>query len=387
MRPLRVGIVAESYFPSLGGIQEHVRHLRKLLAREGVEVTILTGHQPGSIAPGPGDAEEGVVRVGRARTIGSGGSFFQATIGPGAALNFRRALRAGQFDVLNIHGPCDIGLPFWAHALFRGPKVLTLHSCFPDAGWRHRIAPYYRWVFRRAAAVIAVSHATAQSMGRYAEFPSTIIPNGIDVGYWRARPSGRYARPGTRNLVFLGRLEHRNGPDVAIDAFARMAAEAPDTRLLMAGDGPMRPELEARVPQHLRGRVEFLGAVYDQRPELFASSSVFLLPARAVGFSIMVLEAFAAGLPVVALPALGTDRAGEHWSNVIMARDNDAESFAAAVLDTVRREQGDRIARGRAIADAFDWTRIGGRILDVFQNVAGADASGRPARERSKAAA
>jgi glycosyltransferase involved in cell wall biosynthesis len=134
----------------------------------------------------------------------------------------------------------------------------------------------------------------------------------------------------------------------------------------------------------LRGRVEFVGAIYDRRPELLASSSVFLLPARAVGFSIMVLEAFAAGLPVVALPSLGTDRAGEHWSNVIMARDTSAEAFAAAVLDTIRRDQGDRIARGRAIADAFDWSRIGGRILDVFQQAAGSPAS--PARLRSKAA-
>ena len=93
----------------------------------------------------------------------------------------------------------------------------------------------------------------------------------------------------------------------------------------------MRAELEAQVPGHLRDRVEFLGAVYDQRPELLASSSLFLLPARAVGFSIMVLEAFAAGLPVVALPALGADRAGEHWVNVVMAKDNSGAAFADAV--------------------------------------------------------
>jgi glycosyltransferase involved in cell wall biosynthesis len=116
--------------------------------------------------------------------------------------------------------------------------------------------------------------------------------------------------------------------------------------------------------------VEFLGAVYDQRPELLASSSVFLLPARAVGFSIMVLEAFAAGLPVVALPALGTDRAGEHWSNVVLAADNSATAFADAVLNTLQTDQGERIAAGRAIADAFDWAKIGSRILDVFQHVA-----------------
>lgn len=374
MRPLRVGIVAESYFPSLGGIQEHVRHLRNLLDHQGVEVTILTGRQASSDAPGPKDAERGVIRVGRALSFGTGGTFTQATIGPLAAFNFYRALRKGQFDVLNIHGPSDFGLAFWALSMFRGPKVLTLHSCFPDARWRHRVAAYYRWVFRRAAAVIAVSEATAQSMCRYADFQSTIIPNGIDVAYWNARPTPQYLRPGMRNLVYLGRLEERNGPDVALDAFARVASLLPDVRLLMAGDGPMRQDLEARVPLHLRGRVEFLGAVYDQRPELLASSSVFLLPARAVGFSIMVLEAFAAGLPVVALPALGTDRAGEHWSNVIVAKDNSAEAFADALINTSSHDQSDRIVRGRAIADTFDWTKVGSRILDVFQRVAGAPA-------------
>src|SRR5579871_4487597 len=237
MRPLRVGIVAESYYPTLGGIQEHVLHLRKLLDRQGVEATILTGRPAPATRPGPEDAEQGVVRVGRARTFRTGGTFTQATLGPVAAFNFYRALRRGQFDLLNIHGPCDPGLAFWGLSMFRGPKVLTLHNAsFPDAPWRHRIAPYYRWVFRRAAAVIAVSDATSQSMRRYANFQSTIIPNGVDVAYWRSGPSARYTRPGTRSLVYLGRLEQRNGPEVAIEAFNRLAPSFPDVRLLMAGD-------------------------------------------------------------------------------------------------------------------------------------------------------
>ena len=389
MRPLRVGIVAESYYPTLGGIQEHVRHLRNLLERQGVEVTILTGRptaSAGSAVLGPEDADRGVIRLGRARTYRTGGTFSQATIGPRVAFNLYRALRQGQFDLLNIHGPCDFGLALLALSMFRGPKVLTLHNAsFPDARWRHRVAPYYRWVFRRAAAVIAVSEATAQSMSRYADFQSTIIPNGVDVPYWRSRPSPARLAPGTRNLVYLGRLEERNGPEVALEAFGRIASSLPDVRLLMAGEGPMRSALQAQVPPHLRERVEFLGAVYDQRPEILASSSVFLLPARAVGFSIMVLEAFAAGLPVVALPALGADRAGEHWSNVIMTKENSASAFADAVIDTLQHDQGARIARGRAIAEAFDWEKIGGRILDVFHHVAGTP--GERSLSRSKAAA
>ena len=373
MRSLRVGIVAESYFPNLGGIQEHVLHLRNFLRRQGVEVTILTGQPAQSTSlPGPEDAEDSVIRVGRSRSFRSGGTFTQATLGPFAAWNFRRALRRGHFDLLNIHGPCDLGLAFFGLSMFRGPKVLTLHSCFPDARWRHRVAPYYRWVFGRAAATIAVSQATAQSMRRYAEFTPTIIPNGVDMPYWKANPGSRYLQPGMRNLVYLGRLEERNGPDLAIDSFSKIAALLPDVRLLIAGDGPLRSALQARVPPELRGRVEFLGAVYDERPELLAASSVFLLPARAVGFSIMVLEAFAAGLPVVALPALGTDQAGEHWSNVVLSKDSSAEAFADAVLETLRQPGSDRvarIARGRSIAEAFDWRLVGQRILDVFEGV------------------
>lgn len=370
VRPLRIGIVTESYYPSLGGIQEHVRHLRSVLLRRGMEVTILTGRPAAPPQPGPDDAEEGVFRVGRARVFRTGGTFTTATVGPLAGYRFHRALRAGRFDLLNIHGPCDPGLPFWALSMFRGPKVLTLHNAvFPDARWRHLVSWYYRWVFRRAASVIAVSDATAQAIGRYASFQASIIPNGIDVGYWRATPSSRYLRPGTRNLVYLGRLEERNGPDVAIDAFSKIASRLPDVRLLMAGDGPLRGALEARVPAELRTRVEFLGAVYRERPEVLASSSVFLLPARAVGFSIMVLEAFAAGLPVVALPALGYERAGDHWSNVIVARSSTVNAFADAVLETLQQEQAERVARGRAIAAELDWERVGGRIADEFERV------------------
>ena len=270
--------------------------------------------------------------------------------------------------MLNIHGPCNPGLAFLALSMFRGPKVFTLHNAkFPDARWRHWIAPYYRWVFRRAAAVIAVSETASQTLGRYADFKSTIIPNGIDGPYWRARPSARYLKPGVRNLVYLGRLEARNGPEVAIEAFSRIAPSLPDVRLLMAGDGPMREGLQARVPAPLRGRVEFLGAVYDERPELLASSSVFLLPARAVSFSIMVLEAFAAGVPVVALPALGsngpaiTGRTSSWPAATALSPSPTPWSHLAAGPGRARRPA--------AIADAFDWTRIGARILDVYHNV------------------
>ena len=373
---LRVGIVAENYFPTLGGIQEHVRHLRNFLMAAGADVTIITGAprvegQP----PGPADAENQVVRLGAAMQYGVGGTFTQATFGPQIALRMRRLLAEKRFDVLNIHGPGDPGLPTLARLLYRGPKVNTLHSCFPHARWRNLIAPYYRWVLGPSAGVIAVSEATRDAMGRYARFDANVIPNGVDCAYWaRGRRNSRYADPNTRTLVYLGRLESRNGFDLLLDAFIKLAGEREDVRLLVAGDGPERARYEAAVPPALRPRISFLGALYEERPDLFASADMMVLPARAVGFSILVLEAFAAGLPVVSLPAIGVGQAGAHWRNVVLASEPTADSLAAAIRNNLDRDHGARITLGRQIAADFDWSHIGPRILDILTSAAHAGA-------------
>lgn len=369
----RVGIVAENYFPTLGGIQEHIRHLRNFLVDRGIDVTIITGTpQVKGHAPVPADADRNVVRVGPAMQYGIGGSFTQATFGPNVARRFARLLREKQFDVLNIHGPCDPGLPTLARLLYRGPQVQTLHSCFPHAKWRTIVAPYYRWVLRKSAGVIAVSEATRDAMGRYARFDAQLVPNGVDCDYWaKGRKSDAFGAWSGRTLVYLGRLEARNGFDLLLDAFVRLAEKRPDVRLLVAGDGPERTRYESEVPPALREKVKFLGALYDERPDLFASADMMVLPARAVGFSILVLEAFAAGLPVVALPCIGVGRAGDHWKNVMLAREPNAASLAAAVdeaLDADPTAREARVQAGRAIATSYDWTRIGPQILDVLEN-------------------
>jgi phosphatidylinositol alpha-mannosyltransferase len=366
---LRIGIVAENYFPTLGGIQEHVLHLRRFLERAGATVSIITGRVPPVRGPtGPDDAEASVVRPGRAFRYGINGTYTYATIGVGTAWRVRRILREQKFDLLSIHGPCDAGLPSLVNALYRGPKVLTLHSCFPHAWFRNWAAPYYRWVFARAAGVIAVSQATRDAMGRYVRFDADIVPNGVDCAYWRAgRTDPALREPGTRTLVYLGRLEARNGFDLLLDSFTRIARARPDVRLLVAGDGPLRAQYEQAIAADVRARVRFLGAVYGERPDLFASSDLMVIPARAIGFSIMVLESFAAGLPVVALPALGVQQAGEHWRNVLLAAEPTADSLATTVLGALDADLGARVTAGRAIAEEYDWSVVGPRILEVFE--------------------
>jgi len=364
---MKIGLVAENYYPTVGGIQEHVYHLARWLRSNGADVRILTGDTGLPTAACPPGAMDDVIHVGRALRYPVMGTYSYMTVGPDAVGSLWNVLRREQFDLLHLHGPLDVGVPLLAHALYHGPMVFTLHSCFPDAPWRRVVAPLYRAALRRAAAIIAVSEATRASVARYADFDSEIIPNGVDIAYWQKGQALDRFRDGWRNLLFVGRLEPRNGIDALFRAFTRIADKAPRVRLIVAGDGPMRKACEDAVPARLRDRVVFLGAVNGDRADLFASADLLLLPAQIVGFSILVLEALAAGLPVVASPGQGVRTAGAHWATAIVSADGSPESFADTVLAGLESDNSARIRRGFQVVKEYDWSNVAPRVFDVYQ--------------------
>src|ERR1700682_6266750 len=109
-------------------------------------------------------------------------------------------------------------------------------------------------------------------MPRKGSFACTIIGNGVDCDPFQAgRPMERFA-DGMTNILSVGRLEHRNGIDVVIDAFALLARDRPALRLLLAGEGPYRARYEAQVaslPSSIAERVVFLGPVWEERADLY----------------------------------------------------------------------------------------------------------------------
>src|SRR5262249_41151219 len=153
-------------------------------------------------------------------------------------------------------------------------------------------------------------------------------------------------RDGMKNILYVGRLEPRNGCDLLIDAFAHMAETRDDVRLVIVGDGPERKSLAGRVPAALGDRVRFLGPPHRERPDIYASCDLMAIPARAVGFSILLLEALAAGLPVVALPAPGVSAAGEHWGAAMLAPQNSAHSLAQSLAEALDVDHGERVGTG-----------------------------------------
>lgn len=376
---MKIGILCENYFPTLGGEQEHILNLRRHLEspRDGsppVDVRIIAPLAAHGTWHGPED-DAHVLRPARSVRIHGYGSASEATLTPRAFRALRSLFARERFDLLHIHAPCDLGLPSWALCTFKGPIVGTIHSYFTHTPVRRLVAPWYRYVMRRMTRVIAVSEAARDTIARYADFECTIIGNGVDSETFASgRPIRRFS-DGMKNILSVARLEARNGIDIVIAAFSLLARERSDLRLLLAGEGPSRPDYEAqvaRLPESVRSRVEFLGAVWRDRADLFASAHCFALGARKASFSILLLEALAAGLPVAAIPGEGTESAGSHWALTQMARSFKPEDFADALRRALVPPSAAFLMRARETAQAHDWSQIVPRIRQVYDTALGA---------------
>ncbi len=375
---MKVGLLCENYFPTLGGEQEHLFNLRRHLEhpRDGsppVDVRVIVPRVTCDVWRGPVD-DASILRPARSVRIHGYGSASEATLTPRAWFALRTIFARERFDLLHIHAPCDIGLPGWALLTYDGPIVGTIHSYFAHVPIRTLMAPYYRWVMGRMTKVIAVSEAARDTIGRYARFESTVIPNGVDCdGFAQGRPMTQFS-DGMINVLGIARLEERNGIDIIIDAFALLARERGNIRLLLAGDGPLRGRYEAQaaaLPRAISGRIAFLGAVWDERANLYASAHCFVLGARKASFSILLLEALAAGLRVAAIPGEGSSKAGEHWSLAEMASSQSAADLSAAIARALAPTSLDYLSHARAMARRFDWGAIVPRIRRVYDDAVG----------------
>jgi len=166
----------------------------------------------------------------------------------------------------------------------------------------------FRQLYRRADRVICQTEAMAEDLARETGTPKTrlaVLPNPVDLEGMRAAVRGNpkaWRGPGP-HLLAVGRLARVKGFDLLLQALARVRGHVPDTDLLIAGAGPEGAALKALcLKLGLQNAVRFVGYV-DRPAEYFAGATVFVLSSRHEGLPNALIEAAAAGLPVVALPA------------------------------------------------------------------------------------
>src|SRR5579875_2685815 len=338
---MRVCLVCPYSWSVPGGVQSHVAGLAAALRGLGAEVEIL--------APADGPAE-GVLPLGRSLPVPSNGSVQRVALSPATVARTARLVRSRGYDVVHVHEPFLPAACLTAVVAARVPVVATAHMYRRALLWYAVFAPLVRLAVRRVDVLLAVSAAAAEYVRRGTGRTAEIVPNGID-----------YA--GLASLV--GRDGPRKGLSVLLAAFRRLPEE---TELVLVGPSGSFGE-----------RVRALGRLADAdlRREL-ARADVLVAPSLGgESFGIVLLEAMAAGLPVVASDIPGYRQlVPAEAGRLVPPADPDALAavLAGLLADAgLRRRLGEA---GRRAAAAYAWPRVAQRVLAAYVRAGAAQRTG-----------
>jgi len=220
-----------------------------------------------------------------------------------------------------------------------------------------------RWLARWTTGLIAVSHQVqafyeSQGVGRGRW---QVVYNGVDLeGFQPRKRNGVYRALGINRyepvVGFLGRLVPAKAPELFVEAVARAAREIPSLKAVIVGEGPLRDRLEAGLKRfHLERRVILTGARQDI-PELLAGMDALICSSEREGFSMAVLEAMAAGVPVVATDVGGTRELIESGVSGVLVPAHQAQALGEhliALLNNPARTAAIREAARRRVTEQF----------------------------------
>jgi phosphatidyl-myo-inositol alpha-mannosyltransferase len=367
-RPLKIGIVSPYGYPHPGGVNEHVRYTYEAMRRMGHDVWIITSKYGRER-----ESEGHVIRFGTGYAVPANGSVGRVTLG----LRFKRqateVLEAHRFDVLHFHEPF---VPFLSPSVLDASDTVNVATFHAFGGFSPSYWIGSKFAGRLASLLhgrIAVSGAARHFINRYFPGDYRIIPNGVDLDRFASAEPYEELRDGTLNILFLGRFEERKGLIHLLKAYHRLRKRKVDARLLVVGDGPKRREYRRFVG--LRGvrDVEFLGRVSDEeKVRYFASADIYCAPNTGQeSFGIVLLEAMAAGVPIVASDIHGFKNVIQRNVQGLLVEPRNPRALAAALYalardPDLRHEMGEA---GRQRAPEFSWDRVSERIVDYYYEV------------------
>lgn len=351
-----------------GGVQVHVRQLASVMEGRRHEVLVVAPALSRSV-----DTPSARI-VGRAVRVPYGGTVAPICFSRRSFRTIRRLVEVFEPDVVHVHEPLTPSTAMLATFAATAPVVATFHAFADRSRLMELAAPILRTVHRRIAASIAVSEAAAEFRARALPGEVEIVPPAIDVERF-ANP-GRRAEglPEGRLVLWASRLDPQKGFPVAVRAFARLAAEFDDVHLIVAGDGRDR-EAIGLLSEEARRRVVMLGAVANEDlPPYHAAADVFVAPA--VGqesFGIVLVEAMAAGLPVLATDIPGYREVVRDDVDGLLVAPGDPEALALALRRILAEPELARrlAAAGPERARAFSWDVVAPRIEAIYERVSG----------------
>jgi len=386
---VKLALVSPYDFAYPGGVTEHVAHL--------AEQFLARGHDVHIVAPSSDDEAEPISsidapihRIGRVVSIPANGSVARITLSLRSYLQAKRLLQEEQFDLIHLHEPMMPALPLTVLRHSTATNVGTFHAFRNTPLTYFYGKPILRPFFRKLHGHIVVSSAARDFVGEYFRADYRVIPNGIDFPRFNTRyPPLEQLADGRPTVLFVGRLEKRKGLKFLLRAWPKVLERQPNARLVVVGRG--RPLEGYRRFAARQGwspsDVVFAGYVAaEDLPRYYQSCDVFCAPNTGQeSFGIVLLEAMAAGAPIVASDIPGYRDVVSDGEQGLLVEPKNPGAIADAVLRLLANPElrANMRRTGQDNARAYDWPRVATEVLDYyFEVLARREAEPEPQRVR-----
>ena len=365
----KIAIVTPYYYPLYGGVQEYVYHLKKEYKKLGYYVRVITG----KFKKEPSIDENEVLRAGIGvpiRINGSVGRIIMIRRGE----KVRQTLDAYNFDIIHLQEPF---VPFLSHDVIKYSKavnVATFHANFETNVFYKLAGAFLLPLWNRINGKIAVSPSAMSSITRYFKGDIEIIPNGVDTKRFSpdVKKIGKF-NDGMLNILFTGRIEKRKGLIYLLQAFKELKKKYPKIRLIVVGKGPLMKDHVKYVNDHGIKDVCFEGFVSTEMlPRYYSTSHIYCSPALfGESFGIVLLEAMAAGLPVVAFNISGYNDVVSNLNDGLLAEPRDTHDLyeKLEMLITSGKLRGELGRKGLAKSKKFTWESIAKRNIAYYKKL------------------
>lgn len=368
-------MVSSAYWPYPSGISEAVYYLAKTLVKRGHSIKVLTTNYPSKWEQPTNDNLD-VVRYGRAILIPLNKSAATFPFGFDIPYRTKQLLNSEKFDLIHLHGvyPPEIG--FWALHYSKTKNCVTFYTAgFNKVSFLKPVSYIFKKYHKKIHGKIAIT----ENARLWAEpfFPGEyrIIPAGVDCERFSPNvPSAVKKENNSLNILYLGRLDARKGVLVAINAFKKIRDKFPNAKLLIVGKGPLEKNAKSLVQQlKLEDSCHFYGYVKQKDlPGFYTSADVYIAPAlggEAQG--IVLLEAMACGLPVIASDISGYKEVIEDNTTGLFFKTGDADDLADKVqkIFTDSELQKSLMTNARQGAEKYSWDNIAKQVEDYYKEI------------------
>ncbi|MCY4457398.1 MAG: glycosyltransferase family 4 protein [Acidimicrobiaceae bacterium] len=356
---MRIGLICPYSLTMPGGVQSQVLALARALRNDGHAVRVL--------APCDGPPpDSGVTSLGLSLPASANGSIAPVAPDPSAQLRVIRAMRDEAFDIIHLHEPLAPGPTMTALFTRPAPLIGTFHASGRSLSYELMNRPV-RYLARRLDARVVVSDDARKFATKHLGGEYRVLFNGVEVVRYRQSPAYLSERP---TVLFIGRHERRKGLQVLLQATRLLG---PELRIWIAGTGPETQHLKARYSGD--PRLEWLGPIDEtEKIARMRGADVFCAPSLfGESFGLVLLEAMAAGTPVVASNISGYANASRQGKDAVLFPAGDHKTLAAAITELLRNKSraAQLIASGNERAEEFSMARLAELYLASYRELLG----------------